>query len=83
MTNEEKILKLVEGAKTPEDVVRILLKTEMISTTAMKDLDVYYTYTDKRRESQTIMHAVYDTEIETGCSKDRVYRARKRFKENK
>lgn len=71
---------MVCGAETPGEVIRILMDKGMINTTAIRDLEVYYTYKEKEKNLPR-MHAVYDTSIEIGVSDRTVYRARERFKD--
>ena len=80
MSEEEKLNNLVKGAKTPGEAVKILMDKRIISTTALRDLDLYYTY-KQRKESTNTMNAMYDTSISASVAPITVYRARKRFEE--
>ena len=77
----ELLYDLVKDAKTPGETVRILLNKDVISTTALRDLDVYMTFRQRVACSRSVMHAVYDTSISSGVSDRTVYRARKRFED--
>ena len=76
----ERLEEMVSGAESPRDVITILMEKGMISTTAVRDLEVYYTYKEKEKDLPR-MYAVYDTAIEIGVSDRTVYRARERFKD--
>jgi hypothetical protein len=78
---EKLLCELVKEAKTPGETIRILLNKGVVSTTAMRDLEVYYTFRQRLACSRRTMHAVYDTEISTGYGKTTIYKARKRFED--
>lgn len=83
MSGDELLIELVKEAKTPDETIRILLDKGIVSTTALRDLEVYYTYRNNIRISGIggIMAAIYDTSISTGVSDRTVWRARKRFED--
>lgn len=76
----ERLEEMVSGASSPGEVIKILMDKGVISTTALRDLEVYYTYKEKEKNLPR-MYAVYDTAIEKGVSDRTVYRARERFED--
>lgn len=81
MSNEDVniILQHCEGANTVEEVVEVLIDSNIISNTALRDLRICYEYTKRRGQGERKESATFDAAYEHGVSHRTVQRARQKF----
>lgn len=84
MKNEEKEKLLNEAIpdqiQSRKEVIRFMIDNRFVSNTFLRDLEIFYTYREKRCHGNT--YATISTQHKTGVSERTVYRARQRVSRN-